>query len=102
MTLLVADEAPPVFQVRLGLRAFFKRIALLKTIGAGHVFLPSGRLLSASLLFRTCPDWALLGTLIVASVIVASFNLGVGSVDATDVSGRMTAHVAQDNKFAKE
>ena len=41
-------------------------------------------------------DWALLGKLIVASVIIAYFNIGFGSVDAVDVSGRMAADVAQD------
>ena len=40
--------------------------------------------------------------MIVASVIIASFDVDFASVDATGVLGRMIAGVAQDKKFAKK
>ena len=52
-------------------------------------------------MLRWSTDWALLGRLIVASIIIASFNLGFGSVDAIDVSGRMAADVAQDTTVSQ-
>ena len=47
-------------------------------------------------------DWALIGRLIVASVIIASFGLDFASVDAIGVSSKMIADVAQDTKLSKK